>query len=196
MSPRQISCYLMSVFFWLKGRSDGSFLDSDEVFPVRDLLQDFEKVLLERSADEDGSSCGSDEYFTADEDTDEDTVQPDSSSSSSSSFKSTHSTTDLSLRAHVFIAGWDRTHRSDSFRKHTFWAPLLILLLSLWPGIHRASWTMMFLWRWVTWRSSRSRIPASSAGRTRSCPILHHRDRGSAPQNSYSSSDRLKCSRI
>ncbi|KTF82465.1 hypothetical protein cypCar_00035731 [Cyprinus carpio] len=85
------------------GRSDGSFLD--EVFPVRDLLQDFEKVLLERSADEDGSSCGSDEYFTADEDTDEDTVQPDSCSSSSSSFKSTHSTTDLSLRAHVFIAG-------------------------------------------------------------------------------------------
>lgn len=87
------------------GRSDGSFLDSDKVFPVRDLLQDFEKVLLERSADEDGSSCGSDEYFTADEDTDEDTVQPDSCSSSSSSFKSTHSTTDLSLRAHVFIAG-------------------------------------------------------------------------------------------
>uniref|UniRef100_A0A8C1WFS9 LEM domain-containing protein n=1 Tax=Cyprinus carpio TaxID=7962 RepID=A0A8C1WFS9_CYPCA len=85
------------------GRSDGSFLD--EVFPVRDLLQDFEKVLLERSADEDGSSCGSDEYFTADEDTDEDTVQPDSCSSSSSSFKSRHSTTDLSLRAHVFIAG-------------------------------------------------------------------------------------------
>ncbi|XP_016311820.1 ankyrin repeat and LEM domain-containing protein 2 isoform X2 [Sinocyclocheilus anshuiensis] len=82
------------------GRSDGwsgAFRDPDEAFPVRDLLQEFEKVLLERSADsgcaadEDGSSCGSDEYFTAD--------------SSSSSFKSTHSTTDLSLRAHVFIAG-------------------------------------------------------------------------------------------
>lgn len=101
------------------GRSDGSSgacLDSDEAdelhpFPVRDLLQEFEKVLLERStdsgcaADEDSSSCGSDEYFTADEDTDDGSVQPDSSSSSSSSFKSTHSTTDLSHRAHEFIAG-------------------------------------------------------------------------------------------
>ncbi len=93
------------MFFCVEGRSAGSsgaFLDSDEAdelhpFPVRDLLQEFEKVLLERSADEDGSSCGSDEYFTADEDTEDD--------SSSSSFKSTHSTTDLSHRAPVFIAG-------------------------------------------------------------------------------------------
>ncbi|XP_043087693.1 ankyrin repeat and LEM domain-containing protein 2 isoform X2 [Puntigrus tetrazona] len=56
---------------------------SGRLFPVRDLLQEFEKVVLERSADSDDDS-GSDEYFTADE------VQTDSSGSS---FQSTHSPT-------------------------------------------------------------------------------------------------------
>ncbi|KAL1267214.1 hypothetical protein QQF64_002889 [Cirrhinus molitorella] len=117
-------------------RSSRSFLNSPEAveaddsrpFPVCDLLQEFEKVLvspdlLERSADsgcaadEDGSSCGSEDYFTADEDSDDETtrgtrVRLDSSSSSGSSFKSTHSVTDLHsgpLRFHtddVFILGW------------------------------------------------------------------------------------------
>ncbi|XP_059395374.1 ankyrin repeat and LEM domain-containing protein 2 [Carassius carassius] len=77
--------------------SDGPLPDSGEVFPVRDLLQDFEKL-----EDEDGSSCSSDEYFTADED-----------SSSSSSFKSTHSTPGLSLGARVFISGGSPSKLDD-----------------------------------------------------------------------------------
>ncbi|XP_073685685.1 ankyrin repeat and LEM domain-containing protein 2-like [Garra rufa] len=107
-----------------------SFLNSSgaaEVFPVCDLMQEFEKVLvssevMERSADsgcaadDDGSSCSSEEYFTADEDSDDGTsrgtrTRLDSSSSSSSSFKSTHSVTDVHSgpmhrrRADVFIVG-------------------------------------------------------------------------------------------
>ncbi|KAL0183299.1 hypothetical protein M9458_022674, partial [Cirrhinus mrigala] len=116
-------------------RSSRSFLDSpgaeeaDEPrrFPVCDLMQEFEKVLvssdlMDRSADsgcaadDDGSTCSSDEYFTADEDSDDGTdrgtrVRLDSSSSSGSSFKSTRSSTDLHagpiLRhtTRVFIVG-------------------------------------------------------------------------------------------
>ncbi|RXN18918.1 ankyrin repeat and LEM domain-containing 2 [Labeo rohita] len=116
-------------------RSSRSFLNSpgaeeaDEPrqFPVCDLMQEFEKVLVssdltDRSADsgcaadDDGSTCSSDEYFTADEDSDDGTargtrVRLDSSGSSGSSFKSTHSVTDLqrgpALRhtARVFIVG-------------------------------------------------------------------------------------------
>lgn len=126
------------VFSRVKGRSDRSsrsFLNSpgaeeaDEPrqFPVCDLMQEFEKVLVssdltDRSADsgcaadDDGSTCSSDEYLTADEDSDDGTargtrVRLDSSGSSGSSFKSTHSVTDLqrgpALRhtARVFIVG-------------------------------------------------------------------------------------------
>ncbi|XP_056096736.1 ankyrin repeat and LEM domain-containing protein 2 [Rhinichthys klamathensis goyatoka] len=84
-------------------------------FPVCDLMQEFEKVLL--SADhmircdeaDDGSSISSEEYFTADEDDDD---RPSSSASDSgSSFKSTRSSADRDTgsvdrhRSDVYILG-------------------------------------------------------------------------------------------
>lgn len=74
--------------------------DESRAFPVCDLMQEFEKVLLSADhrnrtadSDDDGSSCSSEEYFTADED-ERETLDPNASDSSGSSFKSTHSSTD------------------------------------------------------------------------------------------------------
>lgn len=95
--------------------------EESRALPVRDLMQEFEKVLLNGSADDedpqsddDGSSCGSEEYFTADEDAENGSdgrLALSASGSSSSSFKSTRSTTGRDtgpvdrLRSDVFILG-------------------------------------------------------------------------------------------
>lgn len=104
--------------------------EESRAFPVCDLMQEFDKVLLSADhlnrtadsgwqSDDDGSSCSSEEYFTADEDADNETSSPwsngrldlNASGSSSSSFKSTHSTTDHDTgpvdrhRSDVFIQG-------------------------------------------------------------------------------------------
>lgn len=94
--------------------------EGSQRFPVRDLMQEFEKVLL--SADhmircdeaDEGSSISSEEYFTADEDDDDD-ASSSASNSSGSSFKSTRSTPDRDTghRPDVFILG-DSPSKLDS----------------------------------------------------------------------------------
>ncbi|KAK7121116.1 hypothetical protein R3I94_020928 [Phoxinus phoxinus] len=89
-------------------------------FPVCDLMQEFEKVLLSadhmtrRDEADDGSSVSSEEYFTADED-EECRTSSSASDSSVSSFKSTRSSTgrDAGRTCDAYILG-DSPSKLDS----------------------------------------------------------------------------------
>ncbi|XP_077099948.1 ankyrin repeat and LEM domain-containing protein 2 [Siphateles boraxobius] len=97
--------------------------EGSQRFPVCDLMQEFEKVLLSadhmigRDEADDGSSVSSEEYFTADEDDDD--RASSSASDSGSSFKSTRSSADRDVgsedrhRLDVYILG-DSPSKLDS----------------------------------------------------------------------------------
>ncbi|XDV54895.1 hypothetical protein PO909_023089 [Leuciscus waleckii] len=88
-------------------------------FPVCDLMQEFEKVLLSvnhmirRDEADDGSSVSSEEYFTADED-DDDRASSSASDDSGSSFKSTRSSAMLFINSFSFILSSDSPTKLDS----------------------------------------------------------------------------------
>ncbi|XP_039526272.1 ankyrin repeat and LEM domain-containing protein 2 isoform X2 [Pimephales promelas] len=131
---------------------------SSRRFPVCDLMQEFEKVLL--SADhmirsdeaDEGSSVSSEEYFTADEDDDDDR---ESSSDSGSSFKSTRSSADRDSvdrrRPDVYILG-DSPSKLDCE---------VLLALS---GVDIDPLALPSVARW------RDRVTAHSASETQSWP--------------------------